>query len=63
MTHESDDARWEAYAREHNLPPPPPVPQERMTDHIPRAPSKLMPCLEVKKEEETNNNGPARIRL
>ncbi|CAL1292971.1 unnamed protein product [Larinioides sclopetarius] len=63
LTHESDDARWEAYRREHNLPPPPPVPQERMTDRIPRAPSKLMPCPEAKKEEESNNNVFARIRL
>ncbi|GFU20301.1 hypothetical protein NPIL_704892 [Nephila pilipes] len=63
LTHESDDARWETYRREHNLPPPPPVPQERMTDRIPRAPSKLMPCPEAKKEEESNNNVFARIRL
>ncbi|XP_042902741.1 serine/threonine-protein kinase D3 isoform X2 [Parasteatoda tepidariorum] len=63
LTHESDDARWEAYRLEHNLPPPPAVPQERMTDRLPRVPSKLMPCPEAKKEEETNNNLFGRIRL
>lgn len=26
LTHQSDDARWEAYRKQHNLEPPPPVP-------------------------------------
>ncbi|GBM48790.1 Serine/threonine-protein kinase D3 [Araneus ventricosus] len=28
LTHQSDDARWEAYRKLHNLEPPPPVPQD-----------------------------------
>ncbi|KFM77667.1 Serine/threonine-protein kinase D3, partial [Stegodyphus mimosarum] len=28
LTHQSDDARWEAYRKLHNLEAPPPVPQD-----------------------------------
>ncbi|UYV75301.1 PRKD1 [Cordylochernes scorpioides] len=50
LTHESDDARWEAHRQKYGLPSPPPCPSRCLEDLDPPPSQGLSTCQEVRRE-------------